>query len=70
MYEDEIIREVWRIRDAYVAEHHYSFDEIFADLQARQKKLGDRLVDSGERSRDSGSASRLRISTQGDLKAL
>nr|VFK48981.1 MAG: hypothetical protein BECKTC1821E_GA0114239_11506 [Candidatus Kentron sp. TC] len=46
MYEDEIIREVWRNRDAYVAQHHYSLDEIVADLQARRKEITDIL--SGE----------------------
>jgi len=46
MYEDEIILEVWRNRDAYVAQHHYSLDEIVADLQARRKEITDLL--SGE----------------------
>nr|VFJ53559.1 MAG: hypothetical protein BECKFM1743A_GA0114220_101165 [Candidatus Kentron sp. FM]VFJ53842.1 MAG: hypothetical protein BECKFM1743C_GA0114222_101304 [Candidatus Kentron sp. FM]VFK07310.1 MAG: hypothetical protein BECKFM1743B_GA0114221_100374 [Candidatus Kentron sp. FM] len=46
MYEDEIILEVWRNRDNYVAQHHYSLDEIVADLQARRKEITDIL--SGE----------------------
>ncbi|VFN00384.1 MAG: hypothetical protein BECKG1743D_GA0114223_107041 [Candidatus Kentron sp. G] len=46
MYEDEVILEVWRNRDNYVAQHHYSLDEIVADLQARRKEITDIL--SGE----------------------
>ena len=36
MYRDEIITEVWRNRDAYAAQHHYSLDEMVADLRERQ----------------------------------
>jgi len=45
MYRDEIIAEVWRNRDAYTARHHYSLDEMLADLRERQKRPGCRLVD-------------------------
>ena len=36
MYRDEVIEEVWRIRDEYVKQHHYSLDEIVEDLRCRQ----------------------------------
>ncbi len=45
MYRDEIIAEVWRNRDAYVEEHHHSLEEIGADLQRRQEKHRERLID-------------------------
>nr|VFK21241.1 MAG: hypothetical protein BECKLPF1236A_GA0070988_102943 [Candidatus Kentron sp. LPFa]VFK34660.1 MAG: hypothetical protein BECKLPF1236C_GA0070990_102893 [Candidatus Kentron sp. LPFa] len=45
MYEDEIIVELWRNRDAYAAKHHHNLAEIVADLEARQKKPGCKLVD-------------------------
>lgn len=37
MYRDEIIAEVWRVREAYAAEHHHDLREIVADLQKRQQ---------------------------------
>jgi hypothetical protein len=49
MYSDEIIAEVWRNRDAYAEKHHYSLAEMVADLQARQKRPGCKLVDRRER---------------------
>jgi hypothetical protein len=45
MYRDEIIDEVWRIRDAYVAQHHGSLDEIVKDLQQRQAEHPSRVAD-------------------------
>nr|VFK17481.1 MAG: hypothetical protein BECKLFY1418C_GA0070996_103218 [Candidatus Kentron sp. LFY] len=45
MCEDEIIVEVWRNRDAYAAKHHHNLAEIVADLDARQKRPGCKLVD-------------------------
>ena len=45
MYEDEIIAEVWRIRDEYAAEHHHNLREILADLKRRQRRSHRRLVD-------------------------
>lgn len=44
-YEDEIIAEVWRNREAHAEEHHHSLDEMVADLQARQKRPECTLVD-------------------------
>jgi len=45
MYKDEIIVEVWRNRDAYVEKHHHNLDEIFKDLQKRQKKPFSKMID-------------------------
>ena len=45
MYRDEVIEEVWRIRDEYVARHHHSLDEIVADLRRRQVELPEMIVD-------------------------
>ena len=49
MYSDEIIIEVWRNRDAYAARHHYSLDEMVADLRERQKQPDCKLVDRREK---------------------
>jgi len=45
MYRDEVIEEVWRIRDEYVKQHHCNLDEIVADLQRRQAEHPARIVD-------------------------
>jgi hypothetical protein len=42
---DEVIEEVWRIRDEYVKQHHYSLDEIVEDLRRRQAEHPSRIVD-------------------------
>lgn len=42
---DEVIEEVWRIRDEYVKQHHYSLDEIVEDLRRRQAEHPERIVD-------------------------
>ncbi len=58
MYEDEIIAEVWRNRDAYAEKHHHSLAEIVADLQARQKKTERKLVDRRDRAKGIAPAGR------------
>jgi hypothetical protein len=45
MYHDEVIDEVWRIRDEYVKQHHHSLDEIVEDLRRRQAEHPSRIVD-------------------------
>ena len=45
MYQDEIIAEVWKNRDAYAAKHHHNLDEMLADIRKLQQKLGGQLVD-------------------------
>jgi hypothetical protein len=45
MYHDEVIEEVWRIRDEYVKQHHCSLDEIVEDLRRRQAEHPSKIVD-------------------------
>jgi hypothetical protein len=45
MYHDEVIEEVWRIRDEYVKQHHNSLDEIVEDLRRRQMEHPAKIVD-------------------------
>ncbi|UCG43261.1 MAG: hypothetical protein JSU73_01190 [candidate division WOR-3 bacterium] len=45
MYHDEVISELWRIRDAYGAENHHNLKEIVADLEKRQLQPHGTLVD-------------------------
>lgn len=42
---DEIITEVRKIREEYVAEHNFSLDEIFADLKRKEASSNRRLLD-------------------------
>ena len=48
MYEDEIIAEVWRNRDAYAAKHNNDIARIVADLRKLQQKSGWRIVDRSQ----------------------
>ena len=45
MYRDEVISEVWKIRDEYSAEHHYNLKEIVSDIQRQQNQPDTKLVD-------------------------
>ncbi len=53
MYKDEIITEVWRIRDEYVEQHHHNLAEIVADLRRRQERPHSKLVDLRDRTIES-----------------
>ena len=48
MYEDEIIAEVWRNRDAYAAQHNNDIARIAADLRKLQQRSGWRIVDRSQ----------------------
>jgi len=48
-YEDEIIAEVWKNREAYAARHNHDLQRIVADLQERQKTPFSLLVDRRHR---------------------
>jgi hypothetical protein len=45
MYSDEIIAEVWRNREAYVARHQHDLKKIVADLQRRQQEHPSKVID-------------------------
>ena len=42
---DEVIEELWRIKDAMAQEYGYDIARLAADLQGRQGQDGHRLVD-------------------------
>ena len=42
---DEVISELWRIRDAYAAENHHDLKELLADLQKRLLQFCATVVD-------------------------
>jgi len=52
MYQDEIIAEVWRNRDAYARANHNNLNEIVADLRKRQQEHAERVVDRRSRGTD------------------
>lgn len=39
-WEDEVLREVYAVRDTYTAEHGYDLDRIYADLKRREAVSG------------------------------
>ena len=42
---DEIIRELWRIKDGIAREHGYDIDRLFAYLRTKKRPAGQRVVD-------------------------
>ena len=52
MYRDEILTELWKVRDASAARHNHNLHEIVADLQKRQQKPLSRLVDRRSQTRE------------------
>jgi len=44
MWEDEIVAEVHRAGEKYVAEHHGDIDEIYLDLKAKERASGRPVV--------------------------
>lgn len=53
MYQDEIIAEVWKNRDAYAKRHHHNLHEIVVNLQKRQQNPLSRLVTRKHRTKES-----------------
>lgn len=45
MYEDEIIAEVWRNRDAYVQQHQHALKKIVEDLRRWEQEYPSKVVD-------------------------
>lgn len=39
-YPDEIIKELWQIREEHAAKFNYDLDAIFRDLKEQQEKSG------------------------------
>jgi hypothetical protein len=49
MVEDEILKEVWRNRDAFAKRHGYSLDSMVEELRQMERQSPNKLVDrSGE----------------------
>ncbi len=53
MYRDEIITEVWRLRDQYADQHNHNMTEIIADLKKRQQTPHSKLIDLRDRTKRS-----------------
>ena len=56
---DEIIREVWRIKDEIAREHGNDIDRLVAYFRSRPRLSGERYIDlsgSGNETRREGSA--------------
>ena len=60
---DEVIEELWRIKDAMAQEYGYDIARLAEDLQGRQGEEGHRIVDlqalrkAGEREMPAGGGS-------------
>ena len=44
MWEDEIVREVRKVRDEYAAKFNYDPDAIFRDIKEQEKRSGRKYV--------------------------
>lgn len=42
---NEILEELWRVKDELAAKHNYDINAMFRDLREREKTSGHRLVD-------------------------
>lgn len=42
---DDILREVWRVKDELSASYHHDVGRMFADLRARERRSGRLVVD-------------------------
>jgi hypothetical protein len=45
MVEDEILREVWRNRDAFAKRHGYDLDAMVEELRQMERQSPNKLVD-------------------------
>ena len=44
MEENEILREVWRNRDAFAKRHHYNLDAMVEELRQMERQSPNKLV--------------------------
>jgi hypothetical protein len=44
MVQDEILTEIWRIRDEYAKSFNYDLDAIFSDLKSKERQSGREYV--------------------------
>ena len=51
MYNDHIIKEVWKNRDAYTEAHHHNISEIVADLRKRESQHPEKIINNLRASR-------------------
>lgn len=49
---DEIIREVWRVKDEFAKQFNYDIEALAAELQKRQKESGRKVVNLEKESAD------------------
>jgi hypothetical protein len=63
MVEDEILREVWRNRDAFAKRHRYNLDAMVEELRHMEQESPNKLVD---RSAQSGKKTRARKRQRSD----
>ena len=48
---DEIIKELWQIKDSIAREHGYDTRALVAHLQSKKRAKGQQVVDSGSQRR-------------------
>ena len=49
---DEILEEVWRVRDAFAKRHDYNLDAMVAELQEMERHSLNPVVDRGKQEPD------------------
>jgi hypothetical protein len=51
MVEDEILKEVWRNRDAFAKRHRYNLDAMVEELRQMERQSPNKLVDRSAESK-------------------
>ena len=51
MIEDEILKEVWRVRDAFAKRHRYNLDAMVEELRRLERQSPNKLVDLSKQPR-------------------
>ncbi|MGK7904666.1 MAG: hypothetical protein AB4352_25325 [Hormoscilla sp.] len=52
MWQDEILEEIYRIREEYAKSFNYDFDAMFADLQRGEAASGRKVVNLSSKRRN------------------